>query len=159
MKKLKQFYRENRVFSILMIVVIICVILMGWICLRYFVFGNSSSPYGNRLKDESKHKISENIKKEVTTTLEKDDHVSKATFRVSVRTIYVTVEFDAEASLDDAKKVAEESLEKFSEDIMGYYDIEYILTQAKKDDSEGFTLMGAKNVNGSNIVWNNNTQK
>ena len=48
---MKQFYKENRVFSILMIVVAVCLLLIIGITLKYFIFGSSYSPYGDRLKD------------------------------------------------------------------------------------------------------------
>lgn len=156
---MKQFYKENRVFSILMIIVAICLILMMGVVLKYFIFGNSSTPYGDRLKDEKKYKISDDLKTDIKSTLESDDKIKKANVRVSVRTIYITMEFNTGVSLEEAQGKAVTALEKFSEDEMGYYDIEFILTEEKTADNEGFTIMGAKNVNGSNIVWNNNTKK
>ena len=152
---MKQFYKENRVFSILMIVVAVCLLLIIGITLKYFIFGSSSSPYG--LKDEKKYKISDDLKTEVKSTLESDESIKKASVRVSVRTIYISMEFNTGVSLEEAKGKAVTALEKFSEDELGYYDVEFILTEESADNSEGFTIMGAKNVNGSNIVWNNNT--
>ena len=154
---MKQFYKENRVFSILMIVVAVCLLLIIGITLKYFIFGSSSSPYGDRLKDEKKYKISDDLKTEVKSTLESDESIKKASVRVSVRTIYISMEFNTGVSLEEAKGKAVTALEKFSEDELGYYDVEFILTEESADNSEGFTIMGAKNVNGSNIVWNNNT--
>lgn len=154
---MKQFYKENRVFSILMIVVAVCLLLIIGITLKYFIFGSSSSPYGDRLKDEKKYKISDDLKTEVKSTLESDESIKKASVRVSVRTIYISMEFNTGVSLEVAKGKAVTALEKFSEDELGYYDVEFILTEESADNSEGFTIMGAKNVNGSNIVWNNNT--
>ena len=154
---MKQFYKENRVFSILMIVVAVCLLLIIGITLKYFIFGISSSPYGDRLKDEKKYKISDDLKTEVKSTLESDESIKKASVRVSVRTIYISMEFNTGVSLEEAKGKAVTALEKFSEDELGYYDVEFILTEESADNSEGFTIMGAKNVNGSNIVWNNNT--
>ena len=154
---MKQFYKENRVFSILMIVVAVCLLLIIGITLKYFIFGSSSSTYGDRLKDEKKYKISDDLKTEVKSTLESDESIKKASVRVSVRTIYISMEFNTGVSLEEAKGKAVTALEKFSEDELGYYDVEFILTEESADNSEGFTIMGAKNVNGSNIVWNNNT--
>lgn len=154
---MKQFYKENRVFSILMIVVAVCLLLIIGITLKYFIFGSSSSPYGDRLKDEKKYKISDDLKTEVKSALESDESIKKASVRVSVRTIYISMEFNTGVSLEEAKGKAVTALEKFSEDELGYYDVEFILTEESADNSEGFTIMGAKNVNGSNIVWNNNT--
>ena len=37
-----------------------------------------------------------------------------------------------------------------------FYDFEFTLKQNATEKTEGFLIMGAKNVNGSNLVWNNN---
>ena len=156
MKKIKEFYNENRVFTILMGVVLICVILILAVMLKYFFFGNSSSPYGERLKDEKKYILSDKEQKSIASALEEDGDIKKSSVRISVRTIYVTIEFNEGVDLNTAKNKAVDALTKFSEKQMGYYDIEFILIEEHTDDNEGFKIMGAKNVNGTNIVWNNN---
>ena len=153
---MKQFYKENRVFAILMIVVAVCLVLILGVILKYFVFGNSSSPYGDRLKDEKKYKLSSSEMKKIASKIEEDDTVKKASVRISVRTIYVSIEFNSGITLVEAEGKAAATLENFSEKEMGYYDIEFILT-SEGAEGEGFTILGAKNVNGTNIVWNNNT--
>lgn len=153
---MKQFYKENRVFSILMLIVAVCLVLIIGVMLKYFFFGNSSSPYGDRLKDAKKYKISENSQKEIISSLESDEAIKKVDFHVSVRTIYITIDFNPGTVLVDAQSKAVAILEKFSEAQMGYYDIEFILKSEASENAEGFTIMGAKNVNGTNIVWNNN---
>ena len=60
-------------------------------------------------------------------------------------------------SLEDAKAKAATSIAKLSEDILSYYDIDFTIKCEKSENSEGFTLLGAKNVAGSGLVWNNNT--
>lgn len=154
---MKQFYKENRVFVILMAIVAICVILIIGVLLKYFFFGNSSSPYGDRLKDEKKYKLSEKEEKKIAADIENDETVKKASVRTSVRTIYVTIDFNPEITLVEAQSKAVTVLEKLNEGQLGYYDIEFILKKEATDSAEGFTIMGAKNVNGTNIVWNNNT--
>lgn len=153
---MKQFYKENRVFVILMAIVAVCLILIIGVLLKYFFFGNSSSPYGDRLKDEKKYKLSEKEEKKIAADIENDETIKKATVRTSVRTIYVTIEFNSEITLVEAQSKAVTVLEKLDEGQLGYYDIEFILKK-EATDGEGFTIMGAKNVNGTNIVWNNNT--
>ena len=37
-----------------------------------------------------------------------------------------------------------------------YYDFSFTIESAETEDAEGFLLMGAKNKNGTNLVWNNN---
>ena len=154
---MKQFYKENRVFAILMLIVGICLVLIIGVMLKYFFFGNSASPYGDRLKDEKKYKLSEKEQKEISSKLEEDETIQEANVHISVRTIYVSIKFNSGITLVEAEGKAAGSLELFSEKQMGYYDIEFILTSDGADGAEGFTIMGAKNVNGTNIVWNNNT--
>ena len=153
---MKQFYKENRVFTILMIIVAICLLIIGGVMIKYFFFGNSSSPYGDRLKNVEKYKISDSKKKDIISKLEEDAIIENVEIRVSVRTIYIKMKFTAGSSLVEAQSKALPALEQFTEKEMGYYDIEFILTSDDTDDSEGFTIMGAKNVNGTNIIWNNN---
>lgn len=157
MKRLKKFYKENRVFSILMGIVLLCVIIILFVVLKYFVFGNGKDVYGDRLKDVEKYEISDTLKKDVVSKLENDDTIKNAKVEVSVRTIYITITFNSGIDIIEAEGKAVNALENFSEDELGYYDIEFILTSESSDDYEGFNIMGAKNVNGSNIVWNNNT--
>ena len=154
---MKKFYKENRVFAILMLIVAVCIILMVFVMLKYFLFGNNASPYGDRLKDEKKYQIKDELKDEIKTSLESDETIKSANIRVSVRTIYITLEFNPGTSLVEAQGKAVPILEKFSEGQLGYYDIEFTLKSEKTDSAEGFTIMGAKNVNGTNILWNNNT--
>ena len=53
--------------------------------------------------------------------------------------------------------MAASSIEKLNEDILSFYDIDFTLKCEKSENSEGFTILGAKNVAGSGIIWNNNT--
>ena len=43
-----------------------------------------------------------------------------------------------------------------SDDKKAYYDFSFTIESAETEDAEGFLLMGAKNKNGTNLVWNNN---
>ena len=73
------------------------------------------------------------------------------------RIIYITIDFNVDTSLNDAEAKATSSLTNLSEDILGYYDINFTLKCDKSENSEGFVILGARNVAGSGLVWNNNT--
>ncbi len=54
--------------------------------------------------------------------------------------------------MDDAKKVAEDAVKLFSEKELSVYDLQFTIK------TNEYTLMGARNSNGSGqIVWNNYT--
>ena len=157
MKKLKKIWNENRILFVLFIILIICFVAICMIVFSYFV-GSSKSVYGDRLKNEVK--ISDKQEKDYIEAIKADAMVEDATWRKGVRTIYITIKFNETASLVEAESKAVASLENIEEKILKYYDINFIITQDKveADQSKGFTLMGSSNVNGSGVVWSNNTE-
>ena len=157
MKKIKQLWNENRILFVLFIILIVCFIAICFVVMSYFV-GTNKSVYGDRLKN--KVKVSKTAEDEYVKDIEMDEMVDEATIRVGVRTIYITLKFNDKASLVEAESKAVASLEALSEDILSYYDINFILLQdtVAGDETKGFTLMGSSNVNGTGVVWSNNTE-
>lgn len=156
MKKIKKIWKENRILFVLFIILIVCFIAIFSVALSYFV-GTSKSEYGDRL--DNYVKVSDKVKSEYIDTLKEDKLVDDVVFRVSVRTIYITIKFTNEASLVEAQSKTLASVESIPKDVLAYYDINFIIKQEKseEDPSKGFTLMGSHNVSGEGVVWNNNT--
>ncbi len=157
MKKIKKMWRENRILFVLFLILIICFIAICSVVLSYFV-GTKKSVYGDRLK--GKVKIAEKDQKAYIKELEEDEAIDSVTFRKGIRTIYITIKFNDKTSLVEAESKAVASLEKIKEKYTKYYDINFILTQEKveTDESKGFTIMGSSNVNGTGVVWSNDTK-
>lgn len=156
MDKLKKFWRNNKVLIVLGIILVICLIAILVVTFSYF-FGGSESVYGDRLEDIENYPIEDSFVDEYIANLESDELVNSATFVNKGRIIYVTIDFVGDTSLVEAQSKAAASLESFSENLLSYYDINFTLTCDATENSEGFTIMGAKNVAGSGLVWNNNT--
>lgn len=156
MNKLKNFWGKNKVLIVLGIILIICLIAILTVTISYF-FGGSESVYGDRLKDIDKHPIDDAFIDEYVANLQNDELIDKVDFDVRGRIIYVNIDFVGDTSLVEAQSKAAASLESFSEDILSYYDINFVLKCAATENSEGFTIMGARNVAGNGLVWNNNT--
>lgn len=157
MKKLKKIWQENSVLFVLLLILIACLVAMGVVVVTYFV-GDSSSKYGDRLEKVDQHPFEQNTQMEIINKIKEDESVSEANIRVSGKIIYVTIDFVAKTPLVEAQSKALSSVEYFSEDILGFYDIEYMISAAETEDAEGFHIMGSHNVNGTGgIVWNNNT--
>lgn len=151
---MKKFWKENRVLLVLIVILIVCFVAICSVTLSYFV-GSRESVYGDRLAD--KVTIKDKEKKAYIESLKKEELVKDVTFRVSIRTIYVYIEFNEAATLVEAESKALASLENLSEEILSYYDVNFILEKGKTETDEGFTIMGAKNSKGTGISWNNNT--
>ncbi len=153
MKKIKEIWRDNKVLFVLFIILIICFAAIVTVALSYFV-GTEKSPYGNRL--DNKIELPKNFAKDIEKSLNADEIIKKSDVRLAVRTIYITIEFEGKVTLEQAKDKAISCLELITEEQLEYYDINYILTKDKTEESEGFTIMGARNSFGTGVVWNNN---
>ncbi|MBR1413300.1 MAG: hypothetical protein IJ574_01350 [Bacilli bacterium] len=148
-------WKNNRVLFVLFVILIVCFIIIMGIGAKYFI-GNNKSSYGDRLEITKKVKVSDKDKKEYQEFFKNDENVSEVKISVTGKIIYIRLTFK-NISLVEAQSKALQSIEKISEKIQKTYDINFTLIEEKKDDNDGFTIMGAKNKGRSSIVWNNNT--
>lgn len=156
MKKIKELWGKNKVLIVLGMILIACFIAIMIVTFSFF-FGGSKTVYGDRLDDIKKYPVSDTFKKEYVSTLENDASISKVNIDVKGRIIYVTINFALDTSLMDAEGKAAASLSSFDESLLSYYDIMFTLKCDATENSEGFIILGAKNVAGSGLNWNNNT--
>lgn len=147
---MKKLWKSNRVVFVLVIILIICFIAICSVALTFF-YSKDTNEYGNRLNGIEKHPISSELKSNYKETLLANESVKSVEFNTKGRIIYVNIKFDENISLDNAKKLVEDNLSIFSEDILSYYDLQFILS------SDNFTIMASKNVASEKISWNNNT--
>ena len=153
MKKLKRVYTEHRVFAILMALVIVCFVLIGTVLVQCFYVGSSKDKYGERLAGIEKVKIDT---KDVESKIIVEEIVKKAEVLITGKIVYITMNFDAPTTLVEAQSIAQKSLDYFDEDQKKFYDFHFTLKEAATETDEGFIISGAKNKNGSGLVWNNN---
>ena len=147
---MKKLWKSNRVVFVLVIILIICFIAICSVALTFF-YSKDTNEYGNRLNGIEKHPISSELKSNYKEKLLANESVKSVEFNTKGRIIYVNIKFDENISLDNAKKLVEDNLNLFSEDILSYYDLQFILS------SDNFTIMASKNVASEKISWNNNT--
>lgn len=147
---MKKLWKSNRVVFVLVIILIICFIAICSVALTFF-YSKDTNEYGNRLNGIEKHPISSELKSNYKETLLANESIKSVEFNTKGRIIYVNIKFDENISLDNAKKLVEDNLSLFSEDILSYYDLQFILS------SDNFTIMASKNVASEKISWNNNT--
>ena len=157
MNKIKKFYKEHRIFTILMAVVIVCLVLIITILVQCFYVGNSDK-YGNRLENIEKYKVEDSRIDEFKQKYSDEKIVSSVDIELTGRIFYIKMVFESDVDLVEAQSIALKSLEEFSEDEKSYYDFNFTLAQEKTDTSDGFLISGAKNKNGTNLIWNNNRE-
>ncbi len=157
MKKIKNLWVENRVLFILTLIVIVCFFVIFGVCISCF-FGSSKSSYGERLEGIKEVNITDDVKNNFLNSMKSDELINDVSFKVQGKIIYVTLNFKEGVTLVEAQSKALASLMNFEQKYQDFYDFHYTLKGEKSESNEGFLIMGAKNVNGSGLVWNNNTE-
>ena len=158
MKKLKKVWQENSVLFVLLFILVACLVAISVVVITYFV-GDSSSKYGDRLEGIEDYPFDNDVQDDIISQVLESEIVEDVTMRVSGKTIYIKVTFNPGTTLVEAQSVALASLDYFSEEILGFYDLEYMIEADASEDTEGFSIIGARNVSGTGgIVWNNNTE-
>ena len=147
MKKLKKFYKNNRIYCILMLISIFCFLLMGTAVVVYFINQTSSSKDGSRLVDQEKYKVDKELK-ELEKYYKSSEDVNKVSIRLQGKIIYITVDVKSDVDNEDIQNLATTSLEKLTDEQKKYYDIQFIFTR------EGFTpYLGSKSSQNTIITW------
>ena len=124
------------------------------VVIDYFL-GTSKDKYGDRLEGIKNVEVSRIS--ELESKVKEDEKIADCNIRQIGKIIYININFTNEITLVEAEGKALNTVELFSEEELKFYDLNYSLTQDATESSAGFSIMGAKNINGTGLVWNNNT--
>lgn len=158
MKRIKKFYREHRVFTILMAIILVCIVIISTILIQCFYVGKGTDKYGDRLEAIEEHQISDSKISDYKVNLSNNAKVKTVDLSIEGRIVYIKVTYETNCSLEEAESIAAKSLEGFTEDEQGFYDFNLTLEKAATNTSDGFLISGAHNKNGSGVSWNNNRE-
>lgn len=160
MKRIKKFYKEHRVFIILLSIMLVGLILIATVLMQaFYSSGDSDDPeaqYGSRLENKDKYPIEDSRIYAYEAKLTSDENVSDAKLAITGRIVYIKIIFQNDITMTDAQNIAAKSLEDFSEEEKSYYDFQFTITKPATETSEYFITSGAKNKTSNIIVWNNN---
>lgn len=149
MKKLKKFYKNNRIYCILMGISLFCLALIAMLFVVYFVNQTKNDTYGNRLNGIESMEISDSEKDEIVNVIKESDKVDKATVNIKGKIIYVNV-YLLDGNRDLANSIAVKVLNTLNEEKKDFYDINFSFN---KDDDEAFPFMGYKKSDATIISW------
>lgn len=156
MNKLKKLWVEDRILFVLFIIVAICLCLILGVCVSYF-FGSSKSSYGDRLEGIEKVEVTDEVKNKVLDALKQDETIIDSSIHTQGKIVYVSLEFAPTVTLVEAESKALTALMNFEQKYQDFYDFHFTLKNDGAENNEGFLIMGSKNVNGTGLIWNNNT--
>ncbi len=150
---MKKFYKENRVFSVLMLISITCVLIIFTLLILYFFKGQGTNKYGNRLEGIKEVKIANKKIKEFETKLKEEKGIKETSLNIQGRIIYIIFKINKESSITEGINASLKSLELFSEEEREYYDFNFLVDKEEKEEDEKFPVSGYKNAKSANIVW------
>ena len=139
-------------------------ILLVLILLIKLVLPGNSSKYGNRLDGIKKISFKKNAQEKITSGISKNDKVTEAKIDIKGKIITIIFNVKKDVSVDDARKIANDSLSNISDEVKGFYDIQYMISkndeEPVKEEKDGktiektiFPIMGYKNSKSDKIVW------
>lgn len=156
-KKLKSFYKNNRVYSILMIISIICIVAILVGVVLYFLGQTSKDKYGNRLEGIEKVEIKESKLNDIEKKITENELVKSTDAIIRGKLVYITITLNT-GTHADAESISQSSLELFSEEEKSFYDIQYIVDNKDEKIEENFPVMGYIKAGNSVIKWTNYVQ-
>ena len=149
MKRIRKFYKENRIYCILMIISIACCIFMGTICVVYFVNQSHYSVYGDRLIELENYDIDGSVAK-LEEFYKKQKSVNETSIDVKGKIVYIVLDVDNKLTNADVQSIATNSLKEIDPDVLGYVDLQFIV---KRDSYPPYT--GNKSSVNSVVSWSN----
>ena len=153
---MKRILSENKVLLVLAIIIIVSLIVIGVSMVMYFYTGNGKDEYGDRLQGIENVEILNDIDKKVAELYTDIAAFNEVVVNVKGKIIYINIDIKENLSLVDAQSLAIKSLEAFSEEEKGFYDIQIIITaKTTEEESDIYPLMGYKNAKNSQVVWTN----
>ena len=148
---MKKFLKRNRYTCILIFIFVLFVIL-GLKVKDILVPDEGTATYGDRLKNLSKHPISNETYNKIDEALEKNSNVVKVTHHLQGKTINYFITVGEKVSIKDAKALGDEVIKGFDEDALGYYSIQISLLK-ENEELNNFPIMGMKHPDSKEISW------
>lgn len=148
-KGIRKFYKNNRIYCILMFISIICILGLSIGLISYFVKQNTGDPYGRRLIEVKNNDLG-NALGDVEKYFKEQENVTGATVRLQGKIIYATVNVNDEVTLEAMQNIATGSLDKIEAEKKDFYDIQFLFTRKSYP-----AYMGSKSSANQTITWSN----
>ncbi len=142
-----------KIILVLLVILISCFAVIGFLFYKYFYSGASSSKYGDRLDGIENYKLSNTLESDIQSIYKDSKIVDKVTVDVKGKIIYINIAFKGSLKVETAKSEAIKALDKIGEENLKFYDVQFILTYSGESENENFPVFGAKSANSLKVVW------
>lgn len=150
MKKILKWIKKN---TGLFIILLLTLVLLGFIAVIFvkLLASNSSDKYGNRLEGIEEVKISNDTYNSVKDEVMETKKIEDVSVRLQGRIVYTTIVLKKDTSVKDAKKIASNTLNNYSDQELSFYDFSFFL-KWKNDDGDK-VITGNKHHDLDSITW------
>ena len=155
-KKIRDFYRNNRVYSILMLISTICIVSINTGDILYFLGQTNKDKYGNRLEGIENVEFKTESINTIKDSFFTNELVDSVDIEVKGKLIYVSIILKS-GKHSDSESLVQSSLELFSDEVKSFYDIQFIVDNKDKEVTENFPVMGYMSAGASVVKWTNYT--
>lgn len=152
---MKRKYKDDRVFRILMLISLVCVIIIIIFGCVYFLGGTTKSKYGDRLDGISSYIIKDSVISEIKDEITKEKNVEEVKINLQGKIFYVIIYLNDGGKAIDGVNASTKALEKFSDEEKKFYEFQFIVTKKNLSSDEVFPIMGYKNNISAGITWTN----
>ena len=144
--------KKYRKYIKLGIIVLLLVLIAGMVWL-FILPSFSSNKYGDRLKEISKHKISDDTISKNKNKAKENDSVMKIDYHKEGRILNFTIKIDSNYGLDQLKGFVDSIVSEIGEDDRNYYDMQFFITC--DGESTVYPLIGYKSKNSGSVNYGN----
>ncbi len=148
---MKKFLKRNR-FTCILIFIFVLFVILGLKVKDILVPDEGKAVYGDRLKNNSKHPISDDVYDKIEEALDKNESVIKVSHRLQGKTINYYITVGEKVTVKDARAIGDSLLEYFDEDTLGYYSIQVSMLK-ENEELNNFPIMGMKHPDSKTISW------
>lgn len=148
-KFLKWIKRNMGLFIILLLTLILLIFII--VIFVKMMKGSSEGAYGNRLECTEGNTISSDVYKSVEDEVMATENAVEVSTRLQGKIVYTTIVLKPDISTDRAKEIASATIDNYSEEILGCYDLSFFL---KWEGEESDTVItGNKHHKLGSITW------
>ncbi len=144
---------DTKIIVVLLLILIVCFAVIGFLFYKYFYSGTSSSKYGDRLEGIENYKLSDSLEEDIQSIYKDSKSVGNVKVTVEGKIIYINIAFKESIKVETAQTEAIKALDKIGENNLTFYDVQFILTYSGEGENENFPVFGAKSSSSLKVVW------
>ncbi len=148
---MKSFIKKYR-FTLILLLVFILLCILALKVKDVLVPDEGKATYGERLKDISKHQISDETYQKVSDEFEKEEKVTKVEHRLQGKILNYFLTIGDKVSVKDAKAIGDKLISLLDEDLLGYYSIQIYLLKDNEELND-FPIIGMKDPLSKTVSW------